>query len=287
MAKRRFVAPARDAVSAQVFDHPVFSGYAAFWPWLDTAAWPSLDAMNAALALHGGRERFVRQDAALLADGLHFEQRIAQRGEIATRAEDWHDLFNALVWIEHTSIKRALNARQVTEIARMGPRERSRAQCALTHFDEAGVVVVLRDAALLDAWDRHDWHALFWREREAWRDGRIELVVFGHASLEYMLLPMQVATAKAIAVVSPANTQHVLASLATGIADGELLDDPQELRPLPLSGIRGWHPLTEDEAFYRDAPCFRPLREGRTYPPARRVAAPCVATASDQSAIAS
>lgn len=271
MAKRRYVAPARGAVAPQVFEHPIFAGYARHRAWLDASSWPSLDALNAALATRGGRERFVRQDAALLADGLHYEQRIADHGAIATRPDDWHDFFNALVWVEHAPLKRALNARQVREIDRMGPRERSRAQCALTHFDEAGVVVVLRDAALLDVWDRHDWHGLFWREREAWRDGRIALVVFGHASLEYMLVPGQVATAKAIAVVSQAAVADVIDALAARIRDGALLDDPQELRPLPVSGIAGWHASTGDECFYRDAPCFRPLREGRRYPSPQRI----------------
>ena len=42
---------------------------------------------------------FVAQTPALLADGLHYEQRIAERGEIATREGNWHDLLNALIWL--------------------------------------------------------------------------------------------------------------------------------------------------------------------------------------------
>jgi hypothetical protein len=57
-----------------------------------------------------------------------------------------------------------------------------------------------------------------------------------------------------------------IAELAAAIRRGELLNDPQELRPLPLSGIPGWHPDSTVEAFYRDAPCFCPLRMGRRYP---------------------
>jgi len=58
------------------------------------------------------------QDKALLDDGLHYEERIARKGAIATRAENWHDLFNALIWLRYPSLKRALNARQMDEIAR-------------------------------------------------------------------------------------------------------------------------------------------------------------------------
>jgi hypothetical protein len=45
-----------------------------------------------------------------------------------------------------------------------------------------------------------------------------------------------------------------------------VLNDPQELRPLPVSGVPGWHANTGDESFYTAAPCFQPLRAGRTYP---------------------
>ena len=44
------------------------------------------------------RERFEAQTPTLLADGLHYEQRIAERRVIATREGNWHDLFNAMIW---------------------------------------------------------------------------------------------------------------------------------------------------------------------------------------------
>jgi len=53
---------------------------------------------------------------------------------------------------------------------------------------------------------------------------------------------------------------------ADALAASSCLGDPQDLRPLPLSGIPGWHRLPQDAAFYRDQPCFRPVREGRRYP---------------------
>ena len=53
---------------------------------------------------------------------------------------------------------------------------------------------------------------------------------------------------------------------AAAIAGQEGLCDPQWLRPLPLSGIPGWHHRVQDERFYAEAGCFRPLRSGREYP---------------------
>lgn len=261
------MAPARDAVDPQLFGRMPLAAWRDHAGLIEGRDWPSVDALNAARPA-GMRERFVAQTHELLADGLHYEQRVANRSEIATRERNWHDLFNALVWLRHPALKRALNARQVAEIASMGPKQRSRAQCALTHFDEAGVVVALRDPALLALWDAHDWHGLFWRERAAWLDGRIRVEVFGHALLEHALTPEKLLVGKALVVTATAAMPPPLAgeACAQAIRETRLLRDPQELRPLPLAGVPGWHPRNELEAFSREAPCFQSVRAGRRYP---------------------
>ena len=297
MARQRFVAPARNEVPRERFDAPIFAGFERHSALLSAPAWPTLDAMNAALGAarhpHSGVAlRFVEQTQTLLADGLHYEARIRERGEIATRADNWHDLFNALMWIEHLPLKAALNLRQAADVVQAGS-QRTRAQCAQTHFDEAGAIVVLRDAALLDAWDAHDWRALFFDHAQAWCNGEAYVIVFGHALLEHALQAEPVHTAKCLAVLEPSpsrerqaacepqvrglpsaramsagrrglgedgfraceafghdeNHPHpspllegegvVVEIVAQGIAEGSLLTDPQELRPLPLSGIPG------------------------------------------------
>jgi hypothetical protein len=258
----RYVAPTRDALETSVLASPPLSLWRDFTGYIDGAAWPGIDELNRRLP--GGSDvRFVAQDAALLEDGLHYEERIARHGAIATRPSNWHDLFNAMVWLRHGVLKRALNARQMAEIAVMGRRERSRAQCALTHFDEAGIVVSLRDPAMLAAWDRHDWHALFWTHRDAWLRGEATVEVFGHALLEHALTPGKLLVGKALVVMGERDAG---AACATAIARGDVLTDPQELRPLPVSGVPGWHVDTVDESFYTTAPCFQALRAGRTYP---------------------
>src|SRR5512143_2158434 len=270
----RFVAPSRSAIDAAVFSRPPLSQWRRFAHLMEALEWPRIDALNAEadmqIAARGQKIRFVAQTPALLADGLHYEQRIAERGEVATREGNWHDLLNALIWLRYPSLKAALNVRQVEEIAIAGPKRRTRAQCALTHFDEAGIVVLLRDPALLAIWDTHDWHGLFWREREAWNDGRIAVQVFGHALLEHALKPGQLLVGKALVVTIQQSGEMenvALGRLASAIAAARVLNDPQELRPLPLSGIPGWHPDNSVERFYHEAPCFCPLRAGRRYPP--------------------
>lgn len=260
----RFRAPPRAAVAPGRFDHPVFAG---FQPWrglLEGPAWPDCAALQRAAAALGQDLRFVEQTPGLLADGLHYEQRIALGRGIATRRDNWHDLLNALVWLRWPQLKQAMNLRQVQDIARVGPRRRTRGQCALTHFDEAGVLVVLRSSAPLADWDAHDWERLFGRgDGAGWA-----LAVVGHALLEHALLADRLLVGKALVVIDPALDLVTAARRAASlIAAGRWLRDPQELRPLPLMGLRGWHPRAGEAAFCREAPCFRPLRAGRRYPP--------------------
>lgn len=274
MAKRRFVAPARDLVPVHVWSSPLFAAFAAYRPWFDDAIWPGLDDLNLAMAgrmhAHTGHAlQFVAQTDELLQDGCHYESRIHEHGSIATRLENWHDLFNAVMWVEYPALKSALNARQHADVQAVGARERTPGQCAMTQFDEAGVVIALNDDQLLSLWDAHDWSALFLGARAAWQDGRIRVQVFGHALLEHALHPAMLLVGKCL-VVRAADDQAI-ARVAEAVWRGEVLQSPAELRPLPLSGIPGWHPQTQDPsqapAFYQQAPCFRPRRPGRCYPP--------------------
>ncbi|MFI8719619.1 DUF3025 domain-containing protein [Stenotrophomonas sp. NPDC077464] len=244
------------------FAHPLFAAFAEYQDLMAAADWPTLSALNRQLALSG--KQLVEQDDALLADGLHYEQRIA-RGQIATRPCNWHDLFNALAWARYPSVKAALNARQCQDIQGNPPGHRTRAQAALTQFDETGVIVRVRHASLLRAWDHHDWQALFVDSAVQWRSGDIAVsAVFGHALMEQALLPSRLLVGKCVVVQGDDDAQ-VVEQVAQAIARADVLNDPLELRPLPLMGIPGWH-AAQDAGFYQRVDYFRPLREGRQYP---------------------
>jgi Protein of unknown function (DUF3025). len=262
----RYHAPPREAVDPAVFDRMPLTAWREYAALLDGTEWPSIEILNRHLP-GGAAHRFVAQTPDLLADGLHYEQRIAERGGIATREGNWHDLLNALVWLRYPALKQLLNQRQVAEIARVGPKLRSRAQYAMTHFDEGGVIVEMLDPALLVLWDAHDWHGLFWRHRQAWLDGSIRLELFGHALLEHALSPDKLLVGKALVFASAGDAGPVSARCVEAMASGRLLHDPLELRPLPLSGIPGWHADNAEEAFHRNTVCYQPRRAGREYPP--------------------
>ncbi|MGB4859247.1 MAG: DUF3025 domain-containing protein, partial [Dokdonella sp.] len=208
------------------------------------------------------RPQFVAQTSQLLADGLHYEQRIAA-GALATREGDAHDFFNALVWLRHPQLKWALNQRQCDDIETMGTKTRSRGQYAMTHFDEAGAIVWLADDEALACWNAHEWEGLFRRDGHAWGT-RMAVTVFGHALLEHVaqrdLLPMGRCIAvrvKADEIALCSDHLGVIAEwpenesqIAAAIRNGDLLTDPQQLRPLPLAGLPGWHVDGDDDAFF-------------------------------------
>ncbi len=267
----RFRAPPREALPASTFDHPI---YAAVQPWRELLVgshWPSIASIDAAFSgvrhrVTGQALRVVAQTPELLADGLHYETRILLRGEIATRPACWHDLLNALTWLSQPALKSALNARQAIDVAAVGARTRTRGQCALTHFDEAGIVLLLRDADRLAAWDAHAWVGML----DGLAPSDVAVAIIGHALLEHALVEGQMLVGKALVALHPAPAKampRVIGQMADASLAQRVLVDPQELRPLPLVGLPGWHRLAGDPAFLREAACFQPKREGRCYPP--------------------
>ena len=267
----RYQAPERGSIAPEVFYHPVFATLTPLQQQLCRALnWPEPADLNALwhppMNAQGLPYQFKDQNALL--DGKHYELRIAETGSIATRRHNWHDLFNAFVWQNTPKIKMALNRQQVVEIALVGTRERTRCQAAMTHFDEAGAVLRLDDAVMQAAWDEHDWPRFFRLWPQAAARGAVQLWLFGHSIYEHALNPDIALVAKAIVI----QDRHMLTTedmdgLVSGwINQRACLQDPQGLRPIPLSGIPGWHPWHDQADFFQRVPCFRPKRIGKVYP---------------------
>ncbi len=167
--------------------------------WLDqlppgpaTAAVAALAERFPISAPDGRRIRFVPPQA----DGLTYERRIGERGEVETRPGDWHDFFNALVWLTFPHAKLALGARH-GQAAAPGGKARGAERDALTHFDECGIVVVSSMPELLDLLRGFRWRALF-AERRADVRRAMRFFVFGHATYAQLLDPFRGLTAKAV-----------------------------------------------------------------------------------------
>lgn len=260
------------------FSRPPFDQLACCEALLAGPDFPSLDALNAALAATPGCEglRCAEQNQALFRDGLHFEQRIHDHGAIATRPRTWHDLFSVLMWLRYPRLKRALNRLQVADLPVQGRGNRTRRQQSLAHVDEAGLLVASEDPALFDRLDAHDWRGLFLERRADWHR-RIVVHVFGHALFELSRDPIPTMAGKVLWFQVPdgfcaqpfaARAAALDRAAANAVSCGALGWDPSSMPSLPLSGIPGWREGNDDPAFIAGAQCFRGRDPARVYAPA-------------------
>ena len=235
-------------------------------PLRSCAGWPPRSALDALLRAHGVESargvplRAVAPDAG---GAAVYERRIFERGELAVREGEWHDLMNVLVWCAFPATKAALNARHVEAASDGTGGRRGRARDALTLFDESGAIVVSSEPDLIDDLRAFRWKALFREKRERVR-ASLRVFLFGHGLLEKALAPYVGMTAQAVTLgvdrelVDAAGKSRIDAVTARYVT--EALAAPRDLAPLPVLGVPGWWAANEDEAFYDDTAYFRPGR---------------------------
>jgi len=255
-------------------DAPIFAALRHLLGRLPQDRFPRHDELNALTVREGvsgggAPIRFVPPAAPSGEFSAQYEVRIFETGEVQTRPDNWHDLFNALVWLAFPRTKAVLNRHHCEEIrARRGERLRGTARDVLTLFDEGGIVVASADAALPALLRDFRWKDLFWgRRTEVLRSMRF--YVFGHAIYEKALEPYKGVTAKAL--IFPVERDLLDAPLARQIAEldacaadyfsgSEALASTRTLPPLPILGIPGWEPANAREDYYDDTSQFRPRR---------------------------
>jgi len=193
----------------------------------------------------------------------HYEPRIYLTGELQTRLHNWHDFFNALVWLRFPRTKSVLNELHYFSALQRGEKtNRSPLENAITLFDECGAIVVSSRADLLEMIRQHEWKKLFLDHRGSF-DREIKCIVFGHAMYEKALHPYLGMTTNTLLVHSAellrGDLQAVDAHLA-GCWKQQLIASTAELRPLPVLGVPGWHVDNANAEFYDNADYFRPRR---------------------------
>ena len=233
---------------------------AACWPDADTLTRHA--AARAVVNASGLPIRFVSDHATDPA--LAYETAIHNSGTVVTRDANWHDFFNALVWLNWPHTKAALNALHI----RAGVSTvRSRPRDALTLLDESGVVVACADPALWDGLARADWHTLFVLQRAKVR-AAMRFYLIGHALHEKALAPYPSMTGKCVQVAVTADffaldVAQQRTQLDALLAQQLLANPPQtpaQFPPLPLAGIPGVTPASEHADFYANTRIFRPQR---------------------------
>ena len=98
---------------------PAFATLAPLLAQLPDDHFPTLAQLNRMCDEHevlsggGVPVEFVPQEAKT---DEPYETRVYSRGKVLTRGSNWHDLFNALVWITFPRSKAALNRHQYREM---------------------------------------------------------------------------------------------------------------------------------------------------------------------------
>jgi len=253
---------------------PCWDDYRDLLQQLDGPQFPQADELCHLLpvglaSLAGQAIRFVAADHL---PAEEYEHRIYTKGEVSTRQESWHDLFNALVWSRFPRLKAAMNALHLRDFDSRGSAQRSKLRDALTLLDESGAIVVSADQYLLKSLAQRDWSAIFRSDalRHPCGDGQNQMSLFlcGHALLEKFLQPYKAITAQVLllhtseeAISQPREIlrRQVDRLVADELVAGRLFTSPRGLSPLPLMGLPGWWTGVQDFAFYADQNVFRPL----------------------------
>ena len=185
------------------------------------------------------------------------------------RPGNWHDLFNALVWLAFPLTKVALNRAHTDEFRAKPAAARSVRRDALTLFDESGVLVFSSDLTMLKRIRAFDWKRVFWDERETLLK-TTRCLLFGHGLYEKALSPYVGMSGHALLLDLPdAFGGRDEAALDTGLATLDAMAanavqtcvmQPRDLSPLPVLGVPGWWDANNDAAFYDNARYFRPGR---------------------------
>ncbi len=240
---------------------------------------PSLHSLNQICGQMQINELHFIEDSALADSGLYYEEFIAETGHIPTRS-NWHDAFNAMIWLQFPKTKRLLNKLHMEDINEFGVHPRTRRRNHLTHFDECGVILAIprsqypHGQAVISALAKHHWEVAFVEHSEYWGEA-IFPILFGHANLEMLLNPYIGLTGKWLALIVEdefvsadwfTRCQYLDEALVSRIEQLEYFQAKGLLLPLPLLGVPGWYE-SQSPAFYANTDYFRPRRQGSAISP--------------------
>jgi hypothetical protein len=254
---------------------------------LESVGFPELTDFNELLSmqppivLQSGKQLvFVGQMIGKLGFESQYEPRCYLSGEVQTRENNYHDLFNALVWLICPRSKTAINAlhfRALNEATNsacsefggaLSNTQRGRTRDMATLFDESGVVIACANSNLTKLLYDFKWKELFWSCRDEVK-AKMGFYLFGHGLYEKAINPYTGMTGQGL--VLPVNDdfftwnlqgriQYLDERVAAYMNDPSHCRDTRELTPVPLLGIPGWSDENERPEYYDNEKYFRPGR---------------------------
>lgn len=266
----------QDWIPGFIHTSPIFAPLHLLQPQLDTYLdWPSLDdlnqlknTLNPSICTQSGHPiHFIQNipQPAVFSD--RYEPKIYQAGHIQTRTQNWHDFFNALVWMIFPRTKAALNHIHYQTMQQKNSHlqsQRGPLRDAATLLDESGVVVLSSSNKLTQLLKNRSWKELFWQNRRSVQ-ANMKFFVLGHAIFEKSLKPYVGMTAKGVFLqVDEAYFQQPLVTqldlLDTRLANftQQALNKPTDLSPVPILGYPGWSKENNVCTYYDNTNYFRP-----------------------------
>ena len=227
--------------------------------WLD---WPGCQGLLALfdkpIILSSGLTLDMKaQDKSLPFPEMAYEERIYKSGIISTREQNWHDLFNALIWLLFPKTKTLFNSLHMQELAKQANKKRTPCRDVITHIDESGVIITSSNNQLLEALKNHQWQAAFVQSRALWSQSslpksktpQIGAFIFGHGMYEKAFKPFIGFTGKAYCIKVDKDFYQQDKMTQYAILDTLLHHDikyqqtpltSNVLSPLPILGVPGW-----------------------------------------------
>jgi Protein of unknown function (DUF3025) len=197
---------------------------------------------------------------------VDYERRIVHVREVVVH-DNWHDVFNACIWLTFPQAKRVISELHV-ELGCGENNRRPRRRDVLTLFDESGLIFLCAPV-LCDEFkalnEMHEWKKLFVERRSEFIDN-VKPVLFGHGALEQLAEHWHRGlTVKAhwLPLESFSSFTDIDAHLASSIRTNRALSESELRIPMPLLGVPGWFSENEVSSCYDDTSIFRPARVRR------------------------
>lgn len=231
----------------------------------DYPQWPLVKEYQQAQSrniINANQRQITFTDSTTFTTPPRYESIIYETGKVPTRPANWHDFFNALVWMSFPLSKAAINRQHyLAQQQHPGKKQRSPTENFLTLFDENGVIVLCSDPHLKHLLNTQQWLALFWENREAVQQA-MRFIIFGHSIYEKALRPYLGMTGSGI--IFSVEKSELLQTIvfvdqlvATFLNKNVL---PTRFTPIPILGVPGWWPANESKSFYENTAYFRAKR---------------------------
>lgn len=225
--------------------------------------WPDISFYAEIFKKHEHKITPVAQSTVINSFEDQYEPRVYLKCELQTRSQNWHDFFNAIIWLKFPKTKKVLNDLHFIQAKqRKKGSNRSTIENRITQFDECGAIVITNDKKLLDLIKNHKWEELFLKNRKEFEEN-LKCVIFGHAIFEKALNPYIGMTCHCLLIESNELLVDIknddFSRIDQKIADlwkNKISRSPVKFNAFPVLGIPDYWPV-QDSLFYKNTKYFR------------------------------